>query len=168
MISPFSFKQLLKKNLKTICLLLGSFYAVLGIFALAMIAIQSIVFANIELVPDEHFMELQNALYNVWIIFMPLLTILGCGYIAFGIFFNKIKTDKYKINLLLSILCLVWVIAYSISSIRFMELFFGGMPNDFLPARIVGYGFFGFGIVAVFAAMTVPQYIIGKRIKNQD
>ena len=168
MIKPISLKQLFKKDIKTICLTIGGFYAVFGAFAILMVKLQTIMLSNFESSPDESFTNTLKVLHEIWIVYMPLLIILGLGYLAFGFLFNKIKTNKYRINLLLSILCLIWVIAYAISCIRYMDVFFAGMANDFEAFKYIGYGFAGFGFVAVFALMTVPQYIIGKRIKTQE
>jgi hypothetical protein len=98
---------------------------------------------------------------------MPYLIALGLGYLAFGLFFNKIETKKFQLNLLLSILCLIWVVSYAISCIKYMEVFFNEVPIDVKAFKFIGYVFAGFGFVAVFALLTVPQYIIGKRIKME-
>ena len=168
MIKPLSFKQLFKKDIKTICLSIGGFYAVFGAFALLMVKLQSMMLSNFESSPDESFNNTLNVLHEIWIVYMPLMILLGLGYLTFGFFFNKIKANKYQINALLSILCLIWVIAYSISCIRYLDVFFAGMANDLEAFKYIGYGFAGFGFIAVFALMTVPQYIIGKRIKKQE
>lgn len=168
MIKPISLKQLFKKDIKTICLTIGGFYAVFGAFAILMVKLQTMMLSNFESSPDESFTNTLNVLHEIWIVYMPSLIILGLGYLAFGFLFNKIKTNKYQINLLLSILCLIWAIAYAISCIRYIDVFFSGMPNDFEAFKYIGYGFAGFGFIAVLALMTVPQYIIGRRIKMQE
>lgn len=168
MIKPISLKQLFKKDIKVICLSIGGFYAVFGAFAILMVKLQTMMLSNFDPSPDESFIYTLKVLHEIWIFYMPLLIILGFGYLAFGFLFNKIKTNKYQINLLLSILCLIWVIAYAISCIRYMDVLFSGMANDFDAFKYIGYGFAGFGFLAVLALMTVPQYIIGKRIKIQE
>ena len=168
MIKPISLKQLFKKDIKTICLSIGGFYAVFGVFAILMVKMQTIVLSNFESSPDESFTNTFKVLHEIWMVYMPFLIILGLGYLALGFLYDKIKTNKYQINLLLRILCLIWVIVYAISCIRYMDFFFAGMANDFEGFKYIGYGFAGFGFVAVFALMTVPQYIIGKKIKTQE
>jgi hypothetical protein len=168
MIKPISLKQLFKKDIKTICLSIGGFYAVFGAFAILMIKLQTIMLTNFESSPHESFTSTLKVLHEIWIVYMPLLTILGLGYLAFGFFFNKIKTNKYLINLLLSILCLIWFVAYAISSIRFMDVLFAGMANGFEAFKYILYVFAGIGFVAVFALMTIPQYTIGKKIKTHE
>ena len=168
MIKPISLKQLYKKDIKTICLSIGGFYTVFGLFAIMMVKLQSMMISNFESSPDESFTNTLNVLHEIWIVYMPLLSLLGIGYLAFGFFFNKINVNKYQTNLILSLLCLVWVIAYSISCIKYIDIFFAGMAKDFEAFKYIGYGFAGFGFIAVFALMTVPQYIIGKRIKKQE
>ncbi len=168
MIKQISLKQLFKKDIKTICLSFGGFYTVFGLFAIMMVKLQSIMISNFESSSDESFTNTLNLLHEIWIIFMPLLSLLGIGYLAFGFFFNKINANKYQINLILSLFCLAWGIAYSISCIKYLDVFFAGMASDFEAFKYIGYGFTGFGFIAVFAFMTVPQYIIGKRIKKQE
>ena len=167
MIKPISLKQLFKKDIKTICFSIGGFYTVFGLFAIMMVKLQSIMISNFEPSPDESFTNTLNVLHEIWIIYMPLLSLLGIGYLVFGLFFNKINSNKYQINLILSLLCLAWVIAYSLSCIKYLDVFFAAMANDFEAFKNIGYGFAGFGFIAVFALMTVPQYIISKRINKQ-
>jgi hypothetical protein len=168
MIKPISPKQLFKKDIKTICLYVGGFYVVFAVFSIIMAKLQLMMLSNFESSPDELFANTINELHDIWLVYMPLLIILGLGYLAFGFLFNKIKINKYQLNQLLRILSLVWVIAYAISCIRHMDVFFLGMANDFVAFKYIGYGFAGFGFLAGLGLMTVPQYIIGKKIKMQE
>ena len=168
MIKPISIKNILKKDIKTICLTIGGFYAVFGVFALLMVKMQTMMISNFDPKPDESFTNTLNVLHEIWIVYMPLMILIGISYIVFGLSFQKIKSKKLQINLVLSILSLIWVIAYAISCIKYMNVFFAGMSNDFEMFKYIAYGFAGFGFVAVFTLFTVPQYIIGQRIKRQE
>ncbi len=168
MIKPISIKNIFKKDIKTICLSIGGFYAVFGVFALLMVKMQTMMISKFEPKPDENFTNTLNVLHEIWIIYMPLMILMGISYIVFGLSFQKIKTKKLQINLVLSVLSLIWVIAYAISCIKYMDVFFAGMTNDFEMFKYIAYGFAVFGFVAVFALFTVPQYLIGQRIKRQE
>lgn len=168
MIRPISLKQLFKKDIKTICLSIGGFYTVFGLFAIMMVKLQSMMISNFESSPDDSFSSYFDVLHGIWIVYMPLWIILGLAYVAFGFFYKKIKTNRFQINLLLSILSLIWVIAYSISCIKLIDFLIADMASNIEVFKYVGYVFAGFGFIAVFALMTVPQYIIGKRIKKDS
>ncbi len=163
-----SLKQLFKKDINTICLSIGVLYALFGVFAILMVKLQTLMLSKFDSPPNEQFTNTLKELHEIWLVYMPLLAILGFGYLAFGLLFNKIKKGKYQINLLLSILCLIWIIAYAVSCIRYVDGFFAVGANDFEAFKYIGYGFAGFGFVVAFALMTVPQYIIGKKIKQKE
>lgn len=167
MIKSFSIRNLFKKEIKTICLSLGGFYIISGAFAVLMVKIQTIMLSNFETQPDDGFQNTLNVLHKIWIVYMPFMILIGICYLLFGLFYQKIKANKYEINLVLSILSLVWVIAYAISSIKYIDVFFASAVNDLGAFKYIGYVFAGFGLIAVLAVFTVPQYIIGKRIKKQ-
>ena len=117
---------------------------------------------------DDSFTNTLKVLHEIWIIYMPFMILIGICYILFGLFFQKIKSNKFQFNLLLSILSLIWVLAYAISCIKYIKLFTSSFENDLLSFKYITYCFAGFGLIAVTALFTVPQYIIGKRIKQQE
>jgi hypothetical protein len=168
MVHPTSQKLLSEKDIKIICLSIGGFYAALGAFSLFMVKLQSMMFSTFGSSPDKLFDNALEVLHKIWVVYMPLLLLLGLGYLAFGFLFGKIKAYKYQINLFLSILCLIWGIAYAISCIEYFDAFFTLMANGFAAFKYSAYVFAGFGIIMVFALMTVPQYMIGRLIKKQE
>ena len=168
MIKPLSFKNLFKKDIKTICLTIGGFYAIFGIFATIIIKMQTMMIPDLGDKSNEAFFNSMNVLHEIWSVYMPLLILLGLGYALFGYFLNKITDKKYQINLILSVLSLLWVIAYTVSSIKYIEIFVAGIENEFEPFKYISYVFAGLGFIAVFGLFTVPQFIIGKRIKKQQ
>jgi hypothetical protein len=166
-IRPLNIKTLFNKDIKIICLSIGGFYTVFGAFALLMVKIQKIMISNFDQQADKRFSNTLNVLHEIWIVYMPLMILIGVCYLIFGLLFKKIKTNKYQINLVLSIFSMTWVITYAISCIKYFYTFFAGFGNDFAVFKYIGYGFAGFGFIAVFALFTVPQYLIGKSIKRQ-
>ncbi|MBI9056097.1 MAG: hypothetical protein JEY96_19910 [Bacteroidales bacterium] len=167
MIISFKLRDLLKKQAKTICLNIGVFYTIIGVFSFVMLKMQKTMITSFD-TPDDNFLQLMNVLHEIWSIYMPIMVFLGICYILFGLFFTKIEANKYKISLILRVLSIVWVIAYSISSIEFIKVFFESFGNGLEMFKYVAIPFAIFGFVAVAAIFTVPQYVIGKKILNQE
>ncbi len=94
MIKPISIKNIFKKDIKTICLSIGGFYAVFGVFALLMVKMQTMMISNFDPKPDESFTNTLNVLHEIWIVYMPLMILIGISYIVFGLSFQKIKSKK--------------------------------------------------------------------------
>ena len=163
MIRTMSIFDIFKKDIKTISLLFGGFYIFIGAFSLLMI---KFIMPNFAPTSEEIFSKTYEILGNIWIIYMPLLIIIGICYLVFGFLNHKIKTSRFQINLLLSILSLFWVVAYMISNLRYLDIFLSGFRDSGMIG--VFYIFAGLGFIVVLALLTVPQYVIGKRIKKQD
>jgi hypothetical protein len=163
MINP-SLKNLFKKDVKTICLSIGGIYAVFGVLALGMVKMQTMMLSNFDPKPDESFMNTMKVLHKLWIVYMPLLVLLGIGYLVFGLLYYKIKVNKFQINLVLSVLSVIWVFAYALSCIKYLDILF----SDFEPFKYIAYVIGGVGFIAVIATLTVPQYIIGKKIRKEE
>ena len=168
MITSFRFKDLFKKEVKSICIALGGFYSAFGLLALLMIKMQKLMIGSFEPIPDDSFQNTMNLLHRIWGSYMPFLILIGICYLLFGLFYNKIKANKYQINLVLSIISLIWVIAYSISSIKYVDVFLKTGEKDFEFFKYIGYIFVAFGFLAVLIVFTVPQYKIGKKIKEKE
>lgn len=164
MVNQFKPSKILKKEENKICISIGAFYSIFGFFALLMMKLQDLTISSFDDSPDDLFIKSKEALDEVWIIFMPLMILLGISYILFGILFKKIKSDKYMINLILSILSLIWVVAYGYSILFDSDSFFAIMGE----MKILAYIFATFGFIVVLGLFTVPQYIIGKRIKKLE
>lgn len=159
-----SFRKLFEKEASKICVTIGAYYAAFGAMAFLMIFMQKQMTPN-GANGDDAFYAMMALLHHVWTIHMPLLIILGLLYVAFGLMFNKIKANKYNINLVLSLLSLALSVSYGIGSWDFIKSLSEEGPEFF---KYVSYAFAAFGFVMVFIFMTVPQYIIGKKIKKMD
>jgi hypothetical protein len=168
MIKTFSFRDLLKKDVKTICLSIGGIYAGFGVLALLMVKMQDFMFSYSETKLDDSFQNAMSILHSIWNLYMPFLIIIGICYLSFGLFYHKIKSDRYQINLVLSILSLIWVIAYSVSCLKYVDVFSKSATIGFEGFKYIVYVIAGFGFLAVLAAFTLPQYKIGKKIKEQE
>ncbi|MBC34643.1 MAG: hypothetical protein CL663_01170 [Bacteroidetes bacterium] len=168
MIRSFSLQELLKKDAKKICMTIGGFYTFFGIAALLMVRLQSNMMSTFEDPAHDSFNTMMSLMHESWNTHMPFLALLGIAYLAFGYFFNKIKMDKLKINLILGSLCLIWTISYPFSITQYIDLFanFGG--EEFEAFKYISYVFGAFGFAVVLALMTVPQFFIGKKIKQRE
>jgi len=164
MLESVKIKKVFQKDVNKICISIGAFYAIIGLFSIGMIKLQELMTTAFETPPDESFSLYQDALHDIWYTYMPLMFVLGLFYLGFGLFYKKIITNKYVINLVLSIMSIVWVIGYTISTLNNADILFADLGED----KYLAYGFAGFGFIIVLAIFTIPQYIIGKRIKNLE
>jgi hypothetical protein len=168
MIKQTNFKEfLLKKEIKTICISIGGLYFAIGALSFLMMLVQKSFLNIAEPMPDDSFSKLMEVLHKIWRIYMPLLMGLGLSYLIFGFLFNKIKGKKFMINFVLGFLSLIWASAYSISSFEFIDVFSANSSNEIMHFKYISYFFASFGFIMVFALLTVPQFIIGKRIKKE-
>ncbi|MDZ7743239.1 MAG: hypothetical protein U5Q03_16265 [Bacteroidota bacterium] len=95
-----------------------------------------------------------NSLKSVWIIYMPILALIGGLYFLFGLRFKKIKKNKLIIHIIISIASLIWLTLY-INALNKSD----SIPND----SIETYFYFG-GIITGIVIMIIPQFIIGRKI----
>lgn len=160
--------KILKKDPKQICIRLGAIYSGFGAFSYFILTMQKSMLSNFNTETSDEFAKLMTTLHEIWGIYMPLLFLLGLGYMAFGLFFNKISINKFKINQVISLISLLLVIGYTISSFEFFKIFSTNAQQDFEFFKYISYVFAGFGFFAIFVLMTVPQYIIGKKIKQLE
>jgi hypothetical protein len=105
------------KEIKTICIVIGAFYAAYGLFSIGILSFQSF-FAN-QIEPGAFEADVLDDLQHSFIhgfSFMPLLVMLGLGYILFGVFLHRLVEQHLKIYLILAILTLLWVATYLLGS----------------------------------------------------
>ena len=82
---------------------------------------------------------------------------------------SSLKDSKtLDINLVLSILSLIWVLFYGMSIAKNSDALFAGLENDIEIFKNIAYMFAGLGFIMVLALFTIPQYIIGKKIKSHN
>ncbi len=153
------------KELKIFCIALGGFYAFFGFLSLNILKMQMNIISGFEVPPDDYFMGTFKMLYKVWTVFMPLLTILGIVYVVWGLLFHKTIKWNFVISLIMSVLSLVWVLAYSINLFGYLDLFVAGIGDDFPVFTYTAYGFSVFGFIMLFLLFTFPQYMLRKNIK---
>ncbi|MCT4636844.1 MAG: hypothetical protein N4A72_03960 [Bacteroidales bacterium] len=160
--------KLFKKYTRIICMLLGGAYALFGLFALAIVTMQSLMLSGSMSDIDESFTNSLSAMHSIFKIYMPLLILLGIGYLIFGIFYNRIKSKRYQINLLLSIMCIAWIAGYIVNNVLNVDELNAGFANNNEALKLMAYGYLIFGSIIALAIMAVPQYILGRAIKQNN
>ena len=102
---------------------------------------------------------------GVWLIYMPFLLLPGFGYLLLGLKFKKIRDRKFLIHLIISIITIIWLIAYIIGLIlsgASPKLSLGNLESTMASI------FFIFGIVFASLAILIPQYIIGLNLYKAE
>lgn len=124
-------------------------------------------FSKFEEFPDDAFMETMFIMHDIWLTYMPLLVLIGLGYVAFGLSLKQMGKLRFHANLVLGIASLLWAICYSIGSVEYLESFnsllkdfpmMDQMPIDF--AEISNTSAI-FGYVWVAFLLVLPQTFIG-------
>ncbi len=73
-----------------ICISIGAFYSVFSFFALVMMKLQDFMISSFDDSPDDSFTMYKTVLDEIWIIYTPLMILLGLSYISFGLLFKKL------------------------------------------------------------------------------
>lgn len=165
---PFKIKKLFDNNISILSFSIGGYYVLFGVFALLMVRLQAMMLPDFITLSDDSFVDNLRVLHEIWIVYMPFLILLGTAYVLFGLFYKMIKKISFYINLALGILSLIWVIVYMINSVKYIDVFFANTEIEFDAIKNFGYVMSGFGFLAILATFTVPQYIIGRKIRKQE
>jgi hypothetical protein len=97
----------------------------------------------------------------IWIIFMPILAIIGIMFLLTGLLIKKIKKRRLLIHIIISFFPIIWMVLYTIISFNCNHF-----PNksegeiNYILARVFGYG----AMVMVFLLFLVPEIIIGFKL----
>ena len=135
-----------------------------AVFGLGLTQIVGMMLSSFNTLPDKEFLNKIITVHEIWVAYLPALFFLGLGYIIFGLVFNKLKSNKFRINLILGAISLIWVAAYSITCVKSIDVVMAGFPDK----KYVLWGFAGFGFLCVFVLLTGPQCFIGWRIRKQE
>ncbi len=153
------------KELKIFCIALGGFYAFFGFLSFNVLKVQMNIITGLEAPQDESLLNAFKMLYEVWAVFMPLLTILGIVYIVRGLLFYKTLKWNLAVNSVMSVLSLLWALTYAITIFRNADLFLTGLSTDFPVFTYTAYGFLVLGFIMLLLLFTFPQYMLRKNIK---
>lgn len=149
---------------RIIAMTIGSVYTMMGTWMLLMVKFQAFTMNIGNQKPPADFMNLLNTLHDVLTFHMPFLIVLGLGYLAFGIWLQKLKDKKQPINLLLGLFSLLWAISYTIDSLEYIKMFKTQTPDETPFFRLFFSVTSTMGVTLAFAIFTVPQLIIGKKL----
>ena len=164
---PFNYKKLFQKEPKKIIRTVGAFYAGIGAWCFFGLTLMNSTMSNFP--EDEEFEGFNRTfeiLQNIWTTYMPLLIIIGLCMVAFSYFFERLNELRIAIQTGILIASTIWVIAYSIASIPYLEAFQSISPEQEVFNGLT-YIFAIFGSGAVFALMTIPNYKALKKMKAE-
>ncbi|WP_420577987.1 hypothetical protein [Ekhidna sp.] len=165
---PILSKELFKKEPKKIIRTVGLFYAGIGAWCFFGLTLMNSTMSNFP--KDEEFEGFNRTfeiLQNIWMTYMPLLIIIGFGMVAFSYALERLNEQRIAIQTGILIVCTIWVIAYSIASIPYLEAFLSISPEqEAFNGLTYIFALFGFG--AVFALMTIPNYKVLKKLKAEN
>ena len=92
------------------------------------------------------------ALQDVWLIYMPLMIIIGLIYVSSGLLLKKEKKEGISVGIFAAILNLLWFVGYAISlNINVMPVF----PQKLEPASEI----FVIAIAGIFICL-YPLYFL--------
>ena len=161
-------KELFKKEPKKIIRTVGLFYAGIGAWCLFVLTLMT---STMNGFPEDGefdgFNRTFEILQNIWTTYMPVLIIIGLGMVAFSYAFERLNEQRIAIQTGILVVCVVWVIAYSIASIPYLEAFQSISPEqEIFNGLTYIFAIFGFG--AVFALMTIPNFKVLKKLKADN
>ncbi len=163
MANSFSFSRFKLKDIRILSLVLGGSYAGFGLFALFIVFMQKKMMESFGETPNDPFFDTMSILHEIFFTFMPLLALLGAGYLLFGLLLKQLGRARFAVNLVLGIGCLTWAIMYSLASEEYFESFQGLMADFPVDLGFDKWTKFsaGSGFVMVFGLLTIPQLFIG-------
>ena len=161
-------KDLFKKEPKKIIRRVGLFYAGIGAWCYFGLTLMESTFDNFP--KDEEFDNFNKTgeiLQNIWSIYMPLLMIIGVVMVAFSYVFERVKEQQIVIQTGIFVASAIWVIAYSIASIPYINSIQNISPElETFNVLMKIAALFAFG--AVFCFMTLPNYKVLKKMKTEN
>ncbi|WP_424963607.1 hypothetical protein [Ekhidna sp.] len=166
---PILFKELFKKEPKKIIRTVGLFYAGIGAWCFfGLKLMKSTVYNFPEDKELEGFNRTSQILQNIWTTYMPFLIMIGLSMVAFSFALERLKEQRIVIQTGILVVCAIWVIGYSVAFIPYLQAFQSIIPEQrgLLNGLNYIYTIFGFG--AVFALMTIPNYKVLKKLKDEN
>lgn len=100
---------------------------------------------------------------KVWLVFMPLLAIIGLAFLFFGVLIEKNKSKRMLIFLLISLSSIIWYILYAFFAGAVYNFPF--MGNTDVISTILKVLFY-IMMVACSAVFIVPELIIWRNLKR--
>ncbi|GHE50816.1 hypothetical protein [Roseivirga thermotolerans] len=162
-------KELFKKEPKKIIRTVGLSYAGIGAWCFFGLTLMNSTMNNF---PEEEefdgFNRTSEILQNIWTTYMPLLIMIGLSMVAFSFALERLKEQRIAIQTGILMACTIWVIAYSIASIPYLESFRSISPEQEGVFNGLTYIFAIFGFGAVFTLMTIPNYKVLQKLKAEN
>lgn len=164
---PINIKKLFAKDARKLLRHFGGLYIILSIGAIFMLFLQDKILTATDNSVFPGSTKSTNLLYDIWIVFMPGLFIIGLGYLFISIFYKKLRMNRLRLHITLSVTMLVWFVSYCIACFDLLGIANQGLPQDFPYFNYIFYFFAAFGFVGCYFFFVHPQWIIYKKIKAE-
>jgi hypothetical protein len=125
------------RNSGIITCIFGGVMIPFGAFGLLMVALQRLMFSTLPPIPatDPHgklFLETMHLIHGAWLIYMPLLIVIGVVFVVAGIQLFRGSQVARRVAQVNAGLCYVWLIAYAVSCYQILPTMldlFASFPN---------------------------------------
>ena len=98
-------------------------------------------------------------------VFIPILFLLGIAYLLLGIFLRKIKNTKFRIQIIISIFSVLWIIMYYFFHKSFsIQLNPGDSAYDQIDTQIFNI----VGVIVPVISLLVPQLFVGFQLYKAE
>ncbi len=151
----------LKEQIKIICLVMGIIYSGFAGFGLFIVLIQKLMMLGTGMELQE-WKEMQT-IHTIFIIYLPLVIILGITYIRFGVSIKKPSKKPILTNKILWWISASISISYSIVSFTVLLKDMASYFSIFIIMTIIS-GLIG--LIVIMLAFNLPQYFLSKKIKE--
>jgi len=157
-------KERSSKHIKVISLITGFAYAGVSALVILIVFLQKLMLASFNNGPSEVLVKF-NEIHLIFLIYFPMVLVLGVAYILFGFRFKELKLNIYKVSLVLRVVSIILPIVYLIHILTVIPEFNNGMDHAPLIFYIVQFIFGIFGLLVLLAAFSLPQYFIHRKVK---
>jgi hypothetical protein len=106
------------KNAGLVTMVYGAVGCGFGLFALLITYVENKMIVNFKSTDQLEKMKIYfHALQNVWLIFMPLMILIGLIYLLSGYYLKKQRKEGISVGIVATILNILWFIGYVMSLI---------------------------------------------------
>ncbi|MFZ5554451.1 MAG: hypothetical protein ACOZCO_15130 [Bacteroidota bacterium] len=156
------------KTVKTFCYALGGYYAASSLLAYMVLGMQASLYSMTGDKQMNRMGEWIEKLQLEMFYMAPYMVAVGLLYIAYGLFFEKIKSGKLMLFILLGVATLVVMVMQIMNIFPAMDSFLTGLPgynqeiNDFTNMLMI------VGLVFGIAQVVIPQFFLARMIYKME
>jgi hypothetical protein len=147
-----------KIKIRVVLLAIGVYYVLTPAVGLIFNAFQMQIS---EFSPENSgFTNLMEVLNEIWNYYLPLLMLIGGGYLLFSLFYPHIKKFSLLIHTILTIALAIWCYYYILSGQKFFQILIENTNTEFEMFSEIVRGAYTFGVAGVIIMYTIPQIAI--------